>query len=42
MQAKRHGLIEALKPLLDGLRAHGFYISDALYERALQLAQEQR
>jgi predicted nucleic acid-binding protein len=32
---------QALRPHLDGLRrAAGFYISDVVYERALELAQE--
>ncbi|MCS7208961.1 MAG: DUF3368 domain-containing protein [Fimbriimonadales bacterium] len=40
VQAKRRGLVEALRPLLDALRTRGFYVSDALYEHALKLAQE--
>ncbi|MEN3002675.1 MAG: DUF3368 domain-containing protein [Armatimonadota bacterium] len=40
VQAKRQGLVEALRPLLDTLRARGFYVSDALYEHALKLVQE--
>lgn len=40
VQAKRRGLVEARRPLLDALRARGFYVSDALCEHALKLARE--
>ena len=40
--AKRRGLIEAVRPLLDRLRAEKFYISDRLYENVLQEAGEHR
>ena len=37
VEAKRKGLISALKPLLDALREiAGFHISEALYMRVLQ------
>jgi predicted nucleic acid-binding protein len=40
VRAKQRRLIEQIQPLLDELRSQGFYISDALYEQALTLAQE--
>jgi uncharacterized protein len=42
IEAKRRGLILAVKPLLDALidRA-GFWVADALYHRVLELAGEQ-
>ncbi|MEJ5251699.1 MAG: DUF3368 domain-containing protein [Armatimonadota bacterium] len=40
LRAKKEGLLEAVQPAMDVLRAHGFYISDALYRRALELAGE--
>ena len=36
--AKRRGLIPALRPLLDGLVAKGFYIARPILDRALELA----
>ncbi len=41
ISAKRQGLIEAVKPLLDMLRdIAGFRVSDALYARILQDEEE--
>jgi predicted nucleic acid-binding protein len=34
-RAKRDRLIPSIRPLLDALRAHGFWVSDALYEYVL-------
>lgn len=34
-RAKRDGLIPSIRPLLDALRAHGFWVSEALYEYVL-------
>ena len=34
--ARERGLIPALAPLLEGLRASGYYLSDALIQAALQ------
>lgn len=39
--ARQHGLIPAVRPLIDALRMHaGFWISDALYLRVLRDAGE--
>ena len=38
--AKREGLIPAARPVLDGLRQAGMYLSDALLNRALTLVGE--
>lgn len=38
--AKRHGWISALRPLLDGMQDHGFYLSDELREQLLEEANE--
>ena len=38
--AKKHGLIQAVKPSLDQLRIKGFHMSKALYLEALRLAGE--
>lgn len=43
LEAKRRGMVQAVRPHLDALRhAAGFYVRDALYERALKLAGELR
>lgn len=39
--AKKKGLIEEVKPLLDILTKHGFYISKSPYQQALALVDEQ-
>jgi predicted nucleic acid-binding protein len=40
MAAKRHALLGAVRPCLDALIQHGFYVSPTLYEQALQQAGE--
>jgi uncharacterized protein len=40
LQAKRRGLIERATPLLDDLRERGFWLADATYRRARDLASE--
>jgi len=40
VQAKRHGIISALKPLLTQLEEYNFYISKELKEEALSLVGE--
>jgi uncharacterized protein len=41
--AKRRGLVAQIRPLLDGLRQRaGFWMSEALYARVLQEAEENR
>jgi predicted nucleic acid-binding protein len=41
LEAKKHGLIQAIRPHLDSLRdIAGFYMKDSLYQYALQLANE--
>lgn len=40
LRAKRAGKLTALRPLLDGLRANKFFISEALVAEALLLAGE--
>ncbi|WP_446011464.1 DUF3368 domain-containing protein [Candidatus Electrothrix sp.] len=40
MKAKRHGNITAVKPLIEQLEKHNFYISEALKHEALRLAGE--
>jgi predicted nucleic acid-binding protein len=40
LHAKRRGLIERATPLLDDLRARGFWLDDATYRRARDLASE--
>jgi len=40
LRAKRDGHIPTVRPLLDALRGSGFWLSDALYERALDRAGE--
>lgn len=42
LQAKKKGVIGALKPNLDYLIDHEFRISDLLYQRALKIAGEKR
>ena len=41
MRAKEKGWIAAIKPLLDALRSHGFFISQVLYHDLLQRAGEE-
>jgi len=41
VQAKRRGLIPAVRPLLDDLQKAGFHMSDGLLEEALRLAGEE-
>lgn len=38
--ARRAGLIDALRPLLDALRADGYFLSPAVVEAALRMAHE--
>lgn len=40
VHAKRRGLIEHVTPLLDDLRRTGFWLDDATYRRARELASE--
>lgn len=40
LRAKREGLIDAIRPELDALRATAFWIDDALYQRVLAAADE--
>jgi predicted nucleic acid-binding protein len=40
LRAKQQGLVQSLKPLIETLRAGGFYLADALVEEALRLAGE--
>jgi predicted nucleic acid-binding protein len=40
LSAKKYGHIEAVSPLLDAMRAHGYYISDTLTRAALTRAGE--
>lgn len=40
LRAKRDGYVPAARPLLDGLRGTGFWMSDALYRHALDRAGE--
>jgi predicted nucleic acid-binding protein len=40
VKAKRHGHITAVKPLIEQLEKHNFYISEALKQEALRLAGE--
>ena len=40
IQAKRAGYIESVRPLLEQLKAQGFYMSQALFEATLQQANE--
>ena len=40
LHAKRRGLIERATPLLDDLRERGFWLDDATYRRARDLASE--
>lgn len=40
LRAKRRGFIPACKPLIDGLLETDFRISETLYQRVLQLADE--
>lgn len=42
LQAKGQGLIEAIKPLLEALKAADFHLSPELEEEALHLAGERR
>jgi predicted nucleic acid-binding protein len=40
LRAKRHGLVEAIRPDLEALRNHGFFLGDRLLEPALSDANE--
>jgi predicted nucleic acid-binding protein len=40
LRAKRRGHVQAVKPLLDRLQGSGFWMSEALCNRALDLADE--
>ena len=40
LHAKRRGLIEYVTPLLDDLRRSGFWLDDATYRKARDLASE--
>lgn len=40
LHAKRQGIIQALKPILDRMKEAGFYLDDHLYERLLLQAGE--
>ncbi len=41
LEAKQHQHVKAVRPLLDSLRnTAGFYVSEPLYLRVLELAQE--
>ena len=40
IRAKREGLVETLRPLLDQLRQESFWISESLYRRALEAVGE--
>jgi predicted nucleic acid-binding protein len=40
LRAKQLGLIPLVRPILDDLRAAGFWLSDALLQQSLQLAGE--
>ena len=40
LEAKRVGHIPMLKPILETIRHHGYWLSDALVETALQIANE--
>jgi predicted nucleic acid-binding protein len=40
ISAKRAGLIAAVRPCLDAMRSHGYYLSQRLFERALEEAGE--
>ena len=40
MQAKQQGLITALKPELDQLRAYGFHLTDRVYQACLRASGE--
>lgn len=40
LEARKRGLLKAVRPVLDELRALGFWLSEAVYERALEVAGE--
>ena len=40
LEAKRIGHIPMIKPILETIRHHGYWLSDALVETALQIANE--
>jgi hypothetical protein len=40
VQAKANGLIPVLRPELDQLRQHGFYLSDRVYRACLSIVDE--
>ncbi len=41
LDAKEHGLVDAVRPLIDALRATGFWLDDSLALRVLELAGEE-
>lgn len=40
VRAKRSGAVDAVRPVLDALRAYGFHLGDAVYEQTLSAAGE--
>lgn len=40
LRAKRHGYLPHVKPLLDQLVSDGFYLSQEIYAKALEIAEE--
>jgi len=40
LRAKQQGFVALVRPILDRLRAAGFWLSDGLYQQAVQLAGE--
>jgi predicted nucleic acid-binding protein len=40
LRSKQQGILPLVRPVFDDLRAAGFWMSDALYRQALQLAGE--
>ncbi len=40
VRAKQAGLVSAVRPLLDALLHHGFFLSEAVYRRILEQAGE--
>lgn len=40
LEAKERGLVSAVRPVLDAMRASGFWLSDAVYRQALALVGE--
>lgn len=41
IDGKRRGLLSTVKPLLDAMREHGFFVGDALYAEILRQAGEE-